>query len=345
MPVTLGLALFSNEPIDKTAELAKQAEALGFKNLWIPDEKFFRDPYCTMTVCSQVTKKIRIGIGITDPYTRRLPFTAASIATVNEISQGRAMLGIGAGGAGLKSMGLNRTNPVKTIRDAVTILRALLRGEAVSWKSDTITLVDAKINFTSGSIPIYVGAYGPKTLQMAGEIADGVLLGSGAGASPTSIAYASEQINAGARKAKRDPESIERVSWVHSVICDDSQKALQLIKPTVAISIWNSRAVIRELPHGVWGEDVDHAIKVMETEYTTGHEAHDSGALSNLSKTISDEVAAKLSVSGTPSECLEKLKKIKSTGIKQISIVFPGTDKDRRKSLELFAKEVLPELV
>ncbi len=345
MPVTLGLALFSNEPIDKTAELAKQAETLGFKNLWIPDEKFFRDPYCTMTVCSQVTKKIRIGIGITDPYTRRLPFTASSIATVNEISQGRAMLGIGAGGAGLKSMGLNRTNPVKTIRDAVTILRALLSGEAVSWKSDTITLADAKINFTSGSIPIYVGAYGPKTLQMAGEIADGVLLGSGAGASPASIAYASEQIKAGARKAKRDPESIERVSWVHSVICDDSKKALQLIKPTVAISIWNSRAVIRELPYGVWGDDVDHAIKVMETEYTTGHEAHDSGALSNLSKTISDEVAAKLSVSGTPSECLEKFKNIKSTGIKQISIVFPGTDKDRRKSLELFAKEVLPELV
>ena len=345
MPVTLGLALFSNEPIDKTADLAKQAEALGFKNLWIPDEKFFRDPYCTMTVCSQVTKKIRIGIGITDPYTRRLPFTAASIATVNEISQGRAMLGIGAGGAGLKSIGLNRTNPVKTIRDAVTILHALLRGEAVSWKSDTITLVDAKVNFTSGNIPIYVGAYGPKTLQMAGEIADGVLLGSGAGASPSSIAYASEQINTGAKKAKRDPESIERVSWVHSVICDDSKKALQLIKPTVAISIWNSRAVIRELPHGVWGEDVDHAIKVMETEYTTGHEAHDSGALSNLSKTISDEVAAKLSVSGTPSECLEKFKKIKSTGIKQISIVFPGTDKDRRKSLELFAKEVLPELL
>ncbi|MDG7000792.1 MAG: hypothetical protein JRN15_16995, partial [Nitrososphaerota archaeon] len=129
------------------------------------------------------------------------------------------------------------------------------------------------------------------------------------------------------------------------VICDDSKKALQLIKPTVAISIWNSRAVIRELPYGVWGDDVDHAIKVMETEYTTGHEAHDSGALSNLSKTISDEVAAKLSVSGTPSECLEKFKNIKSTGIKQISIVFPGTDKDRRKSLELFAKEVLPELV
>lgn len=143
MPVTLGLALFSNEPIDKTAELAKQAETLGFKNLWIPDEKFFRDPYCTMTVCSQVTKKIRIGIGITDPYTRRLPFTASSIATVNEISQGRAMLGIGAGGAGLKSMGLNRTNPVKTIRDAVTILRALLRGEAVSWKSNTITLANS----------------------------------------------------------------------------------------------------------------------------------------------------------------------------------------------------------
>ncbi|MGI0090260.1 MAG: LLM class flavin-dependent oxidoreductase, partial [Nitrososphaerales archaeon] len=316
-----------------------------FENLWIPDEKFFRDPYCTMTVCSQVTSKIKIGIGITDPYTRRLPFTAASIATVNEISQGRAVLGIGAGGAGLKSLGLSRTNPVKTIRDAINILRALLRGESISWKSEAVSLSDARINFTSGTVPIYVGAYGPQTLQMAGEIADGVLLGSGAGASPTSIAYATENINLGAKKAGRNPESVQKVSWIHSVISDDLDEALRLIKPTIAISIWNSRAVIRGLPHGVWGDDVDQVIKIMETEYTTGHEAQDSKALTNLTKIISDDVASKLSVTGTPSDCLKKIKKIKETGIKQISVVFPGMDKDRKRSFELFSKQVLPELL
>jgi 5,10-methylenetetrahydromethanopterin reductase len=345
MTVSFGLALFSYEPVERTASMAKEAERLGFEKLWIPDEKFFRDPYCTMSICSQVTNKIKIGIGITDPYTRRLPFTAASIATINEISKGRALLGIGAGGAGLKSLGIERINPVKTIRDAVTILRALLRGESVSWNSETITLVDAKINFTAGSVPIYIGAFGPLSLQMAGEMADGVLLGSGAGASPSSIAYGNEQINLGAKKAKRNPDTLERVSWVHSVISDDRDEALRLIKPTIAISIWNSRAVIRQLPHGVAGDDVDHVIKIMETEYTTGHEALHSEALTNLTEIITDEVAERLSVTGTPSDCLEKFKKIKETGIKQISIVFPGIDKDRRKSFELFSRKVLPELL
>lgn len=340
--VKFGLALFSNEPIDRIISLAKEAEERGFEYVWIPDEKFYRDPYSTLTGCALNTRRVNIGVGVTDPYSRHPVYTAANISTVNEISNGRAILGIGAGGGGFKPLGITRREPEMTIREAVQVIRSLMRGEVVDCKLKTITVRGAKLGFHAAYVPIFIGSYGPRVLQLAGEIADGALIGSGGGASPAYLRFALEMIERGAQKSGRDARSVERVAWIHTAISHDRGRALELVKPIVAVSLWNSRAVMQKLPFDVKKDVVGRAIETMEKEFTTGIEPSDSAALKKMIELIPDDLASELSVAGTISDCLAKVEQIARTGVQQISVLFAGVGEERRRSFELFASKILP---
>jgi len=128
-----GIEFVPDEPVYKIGYMAKLAEDHGFQNIWITDHYNNRDVWTTLAVLSMMTNRIRLGTGVTNPYTRNAAITASSIASINELSGGRAVLGIGPGDrATFEKMGIEWDKPLTRVREAVLAIRAFLAKEQVS---------------------------------------------------------------------------------------------------------------------------------------------------------------------------------------------------------------------
>lgn len=174
----LGVLLNAEYPLADLIELARLSESLGYRQLWYTDVRFFRDCYVSLAVVAMHTKRIQLGPGVTDPYTRHPALTAAAIATLDELSGGRALLGLGIGGYGFGQIGLETRLPVAALREAVDVVRALLRGDEVTRQGKIVTVRGGRLEFKSvrAEVPIYFATHGPQVTRLAGQIADGILL-------------------------------------------------------------------------------------------------------------------------------------------------------------------------
>ena len=173
-----GVNLAPEVPISHLVELVREAERLGFQKCWIYDEGLpVRDPYVTMAAIAEKTHHIRLGTGITNPYTRHPAITAAAVATLHELSGGRAFLGLGAGGSvTLGPLGIARKKALTATREALLCIRRLLAGETVNFEGEFLTLVDAHIEYARPGVEVWLAGRGPKMLAMGGQLSDGVLL-------------------------------------------------------------------------------------------------------------------------------------------------------------------------
>ncbi len=165
-------------PMGRLVELARLAESLGYKRIWVPDEGLAaRDVFVCMAAMAAATETIQIGTGIVNPYSRHPAVTAAAVASVDELSGGRAFMGYGAGGTlTLEPLGIERTRPVVHVREAIQVSRRLFGGESVTVEGETMSLRDASISYGRADIEIWFAGRGPQMLRQAGAIADGVLL-------------------------------------------------------------------------------------------------------------------------------------------------------------------------
>ena len=165
-------------PIDEIVAIARRAEQHGFDRCWIYDEGLVtRDVYVAMSAVLAATKTMQVGPGITNPYTRHPAQTASSIATLDEVSGGRAFLGIGAGGSlTLGPIGLDRTKPLRAVRESIEIARALFAGEPAHYDGAFASLHGAVLGYARPDIEIWLAGRGPKMLALGGAAADGVML-------------------------------------------------------------------------------------------------------------------------------------------------------------------------
>jgi len=165
--------------VPEMVELGQAAERLGYVRCWVADQGLdTRDVHVTLAAMAAKTRTIRLGPGITNPYLRHPAVSAASIASLDELSGGRAFHGIGAGGVDtLQPMGLRHKRPVAAMREMIEATRALYRGEAVNFKGETIQLEEARIDYARPDLEIYLAGRGPRMLSLGGELADGVMLG------------------------------------------------------------------------------------------------------------------------------------------------------------------------
>lgn len=164
--------------IGEIVALAVEAERLGFDRCWVYDEGLItRDVYVTMAAVAAATERIDIGPGITNPYTRHPAATASAIASLDEMSGGRAFLGIGAGGSlTLDPIGLERTRPLAAVREVIEIARKLFSGDQVDHEGPTASLRSASMGYGRPDIEIWLAGRGPKMLALGGAVADGVML-------------------------------------------------------------------------------------------------------------------------------------------------------------------------
>ncbi|MHB8384808.1 MAG: LLM class flavin-dependent oxidoreductase [Candidatus Binataceae bacterium] len=218
---------------------AKLAEDLGFGAWWVPEDYFYRGAFSLAAAAAAATSRIKIGIGVLNPYTRHPALTAMEFGALDEISEGRAILGLG---AGLKDwiegrLRIPYTRPTTAMREAIDIVRAMFRGETVSYQGRVFNTDGVKFNFAPrrSEIPIHLGVLGPRNLELAGEVADGVLLS--VMTSPAYLEFAGKHIRRGLEKSGRNRADFRLGGYQILSISENEQEARDRVKPLLAMLI------------------------------------------------------------------------------------------------------------
>ncbi len=180
------------------------------------------------------TKRIRLGPGVTDPYSRHPAVTAGAIATLDELANGRALIGLGLGGSGFRELGITKTLPVAAMRESIGVIRRLLRGEQFTHAGKVISLTEGKLQFAPirHQVPIYIATQGAQISRLAGAVADGVLIANTL--SPSALAFYLEQITEGAAKAGRALREIDiNLRW-EICVSNDEAAAMRTMRKRLA---------------------------------------------------------------------------------------------------------------
>jgi 5,10-methylenetetrahydromethanopterin reductase len=232
--VTLQLLILGDAPIEQMLERAKLAEASHFAKVWLADERFYREVYSCLAVFAANTCRVGLGPCVTDPFARHPALTAMAIATLDEISGGRAILGIGAGISGFAELGIERKKPPRAMREAIELIRALLRGEEVDFHGEVVRFNNGRLSFKPGraDIPIYVASNGPLGQRMAGALADAVIME--ACGSVAEVGALRAEVARGAEKAGRDPRQVKLIARLNACVTADGRAARDTLRPGVA---------------------------------------------------------------------------------------------------------------
>ncbi|GAB6266470.1 MAG: 5,10-methylenetetrahydromethanopterin reductase [Methanothrix sp.] len=317
-----GIEFVPDESVLKIGYMAKLAEDAGFGNIWITDHYNNRDVWTTLAVLSLLTNKISLGTGVTNPYTRNAAITASSIASINELSGGRAILGIGPGDkATFDKMGIDWDKPLSRVKETVLAIRAFLAKEQVSQAG----FKGAQMSFSTSKIPIYIGAQGPKMLELAGAISDGVLINA---SHPDDFKFAVPMIHAGAEKAGRKPEDVQVCAYASFSADKDTAKAVNASKIVVAFIVAGSPENVLER-HGI-GMDEARAISEAISRFDF------KGAMDGVTTKMTEA----FSISGAPADCRARIDELLSTGVTQIVVGSPiGPNKE--SAIKLIGKQVI----
>lgn len=321
-----GIEFVPNESVIKLAYYTKLAEENGFDNVWITDHYNNRDVYTTLAILAMNTNRIKLGTGVTNPYTRNIAITAQSIGAINEISGGRAILGIGPGDkATFDAMGIEWVEPMTTIAESITALRGFFSAKKVAQDGKRVKIGGAKLAFKTGNIPIYMGAQGPKMLELAGRVADGVLINA---SHPKDFEFAIKQITAGAKAAGRDPKSVDVGAYACFSIHKDAEKAKNAARVVVAFIVAGSPDTVLER----------HAID-LAAKKNIG-DAIAKGDFAGLNTLVTDKMIDAFSICGAPADCKAKVEALKKIGVTQIVAGSPiGPDKET--AIKLIGKEII----
>src|ERR1700722_9184712 len=177
MPYTFEAEISPGMAPREVVSLAQLAEDAGFDRLGISCVALWPDTYQLQAPGAANPKRLPIGSMVTNPYTRHAAVHAAALATLDEISEGRAFVGLGVG-AGLEAFGMRYPKPVRTLRESVTAISRLLAGETVSMRGETLTLDEARLfRPPTHRVPIAIGTRSEQVMRLAGELADIALVG------------------------------------------------------------------------------------------------------------------------------------------------------------------------
>jgi len=212
---------------------ARAAEAAGFAGIFLADSQLTTlDPFQVLSLCATQTNRIRLGTAVSNMVYRDPTILANAAATVNEISDGRAVLGMGTGDGPVYRLGRTATR-LAQFEDGIRTLRTLLQGKAISVPGGKERR-EGKITLRVGKlpVPVYVSAEGPRTLRLAGRAADGVILGSGFDLRV--LDWARDQIAEGAREAGRSPSEIDIMPAGMIYVDADGKRARRLVRARLA---------------------------------------------------------------------------------------------------------------
>jgi 5,10-methylenetetrahydromethanopterin reductase len=323
------MGLSRREPISRFAELARRAEDLGFEMAWLADSPLYtKDVFVALTLAAAATGRIRLGPGVANPVTRHFTVLANSMAALNEVSGGRADLGLGVGDAAVTPLGLKRAT-LDEMRQAVQRIRALSAGGAV-------TVGGQEIRIQTGGVacPILVSASQPRMLRLAGEIADGVVV-MGA-ATPELTQWQLDHVARGAAAAGRSLNDVFVDLWFAISISDDRDRALHDVRPwATSQARWFS--TWRELPAVLRPFQKDFETAARGYDFSAHLSRHRDNA-EDVSEAFVDWVA----VAGPLEACAAKIRPLLDLKVDRITFaLLPG---GREERVRQFGLELIPRL-
>ena len=319
-----GVAL---QPVDKpdTFEaMVDEIEGLGFDELWLTDSSLHaRYVHVYLTLAARRTDRIQLGTAVTNPVTRHPAVTATAFATLSELASGRMVMGIGAGDRPLLALG-QRPAPLALLETAVEAIRKIWTGEHVDFQGAGFSLHDAHMHEPGpSSMPVYMSASGPKTLELAGRIADGVILL--AGLNPDGLQWAINHIDRGVAAAGRSARPKITV-FAYGAIDEDEEKALAAGR-TIAAWFPQTAPVYCDLA----GLSKDLIAKVRSMY--AGGEFQEAGAAAAL---LPEDFVHRMSLAGNFERAKTHLTNMRDLGIDCVS-VFP-LGEDRMKTVREFKR-------
>jgi len=340
----IGIDLLATKPTAQIVKYAQLAEKAGIDEFWLGENyhwfrRYGEEPRSAMTTAAAIalaTSRIRLGLGIVSVYTRHPAILAMESYSLSELSQGRFTLGLGAAKMGVVHMGFDLQNPLRTHRECIQLIRALLTGDEVNYSGEVFKLESpasedhARPNYR---IPIVLGVTGPKLLQLAGETCDGLILPTLT--TPAYVTYAMEQVQVGARRSGKSLEDFRVGATLISAVDKDGAAARDAVRKILATYFTNklvnikndillqsasiTNEEIQPIADAVLRNDYDHAMKL-----------------------VTDDMIDRTVVAGTVEEVCERLEDYAKAGLQIPLFVLWG---NVQEGIKLLGSEVRSRLV
>jgi 5,10-methylenetetrahydromethanopterin reductase len=296
--------------------LARRAEAAGFESVWVAETRLTRDAITPAAAIALGTERLRVGTGVVNVYTRNPVLLALTFATLDELAPGRIVMGLGAGSPlVLAPQGVPFTRPLTRLREYCEVIPPLLAGEAVTYHGECVDLVQARIEDILARddvgrhhrIPLYLAATGPRAVDYAGAVADGVLLNV---CLPTSyVAERRQRLAAAAARAGRNPSAVEVAMCVVVSPHRDPKLGRDAARRFVAVYL----SLFPNVAHET-GLDPKFVEQLRAMFSDAGVDA--------AARVVDDEVVDQLTASGSVDDCRHRLEQYRAAGV-QLPILSP----------------------
>ncbi len=330
----IGVVLQCTPPAARVVDLARKAEAYGFKYIWTFDSHIlWEEPYVIYSKILNETRNITIGPMVTNPATRDITVTASVFATLNEMYGNRTVIGIGRGDSAVR---VTNGKPVSVaeLRQAVLDLKGLVNGESIDYKGNDLRLPWASESRT----PVWVAAYGPKMLALAGEVGDGFILQL---ADPSIVEWTIKAVKDAAKAAGRNPDDVKICVAAPAYVTEDIAHARDQLRWFGGM-VGNHVADIVER-YGEGGGAVPQAL----TDYIKerkGYDYNEHGQAGNThTDFVPDEIIDRFCIIGPPEEQIRRLQELKDLGVDQFAVYLQHDDKDH--TLTEYGEKIIPAVV
>ncbi len=335
MDLRVGVGIWFWESMPRVMELARRAEGWGYDRLWYPNHKLHRDLYVGLSAVAMVTRRAQVGTFIADLYSQHPALVAAAVASIDELSGGRANLTLGTGGANFKELGLERLRPLRTMEEGIHIIRHLFRGETITFEGEVFRTHNAKLQFpVRHDLPIWIATRGDRMFELAGRVADGVMIATYA--TPPGVRHALGLIQKGAEAGGRSIRDLTLTTRLDTCVWPSSKEAREAVKPMVALLLMGSypdqgfvRQAGLEIPPAL--EEVIQAKNEAKT-FASGH-------------LVPDEFVDAFAWAGTPDEVARQVVSIVELGIPEVCMLpQPVHNRSVEPIMRSFIEDVMPRV-
>jgi 5,10-methylenetetrahydromethanopterin reductase len=327
----VALYLQDKHPLREAMEYVRYAEKRGFEAVWQAESRLVRDAIVPMAAFAATTERIKVGSGVINNWTRNAALIAATFSTLDDLAPGRILCGLGVWWEPLATkVGVSRRKPLLAMRETVEVVRRLLAMEKVTFKGEFVQVDEIEIDIVHGDrspkdVPLYIGATGMKMMELSGEIADGVLLNYLV--SPAYNREAMEHLNAGAMRAGRRLEEIDRPQLIVCSLDEDRHRALDGARKLVTQYLGQQPHIMKA--SGVSQDLLDEIGRVL----TWPAEEHQ---IREAMKLVPDDVVQLITASGTANECRAKVREYMEAGC-TCPVLYPLGD-DVRAMIDAFSQ-------
>ena len=342
MTIQIDLRVPPCAPVTEVAKFAALCETAGFDGVGILDTQMLeRDVFVSMAAVAQATSGIRVSSAVLNPVTRHLSVIASAMKTVSEVAPGRAEFWIGRGFSSVQTVGIPPAT-VRQMRQCVLTLKDLLSGRNVAFGDAT-----SRMRHGDAQIPrIIIAAHGPRTIEVAGEVADGVLLQ--VGLHPGSVQVARQHLEAGAKRAGRDPNQLEIILCATTIIMDDQQEARESARPLCVQRLVEKSHAPYLQAAGIDAGDLEIPVQELSELYPDIPHAEDWERAKQLCAFLPQDLLAQMcdaiGLIGTPEYCAQRIRQAEANGIGHLYLMTSESYQLPHRELAAFRDVIFPEL-